>query len=119
VIMTLVILAFVAAAAVGAVVRFLTALVFNSDFPIGTLLINLLASLLLGLLVGADTGETSRLIVGTGALGAMSTWATAANEAAVMARRNEGYLAMAYIALTVLSGVTFAWFGLRLGQALF
>ncbi len=56
--------------------------------------------------------------MGTGALGALSTWSAAANEAAIMARRGEGYLALAYLALTVLSGVTFAWFGLQLGQAL-
>lgn len=111
----LVIAAFAAAAALGAVVRYLTGLMLNNDFPLGTLGVNLLASFLLGLLVGADVGDHMGLIVGTGALGALSTWSAAANEAAIMARRGEGYLAMAYIALSVLSGVTFAWFGLRLG----
>lgn len=110
--------AMLAAAGLGATVRYLTGLLFNNDFPIGTLLVNLVASALLGLLVGADIGDSMSLIVGTGALGAMSTWSAAANEAAVMARRGEGYLALAYLALTVLSGITFAWFGLRLGQVL-
>ncbi len=114
----LILAAMLAAAALGAVVRYLTGLVFNNDFPLGTLGVNLLASAFLGLLVGADIGESMSLIVGTGALGAMSTWSAAANEAAVMARSGEGYLALAYLALTVLSGVMFAWFGLQLGQAL-
>lgn len=114
----LVVAAMVAAAGVGTVVRFLTGVLFNNDFPLGTLGVNLLASTLLGLLVGAGVGDSMSLIVGTGAVGAMSTWSASANEAAVMARGGEGYLALAYLALTVLSGVTFAWFGLQLGQAL-
>lgn len=113
-----VIVAMLAAAGVGTVVRFLTGILLNRDFPVGTLAVNLLASTLLGLLVGAEIGDSMSLIVGTGALGALSTWSAAANEAAIMARRGEGYLALAYLALTVLSGVTFAWFGLQLGQAL-
>ena len=113
-----VMVAMLAAAGVGTVVRYLTGLLLNNDFPVGTLAVNLLASTLLGLLVGADVGDSMSLIVGTGALGALSTWSATANEAAIMARRGEGYLALAYLALTVLSGVTFAWFGLQLGQAL-
>ncbi len=114
----IVVAAMLAAAGVGTVVRFLTGLLFNHEFPIGTLGVNLLASTMLGLLVGAGVGDSMSLIVGTGALGAMSTWSATANEAAIMARRGEGYLALAYLALSVLSGVTFAWFGLQLGQAL-
>lgn len=110
--------AMLAAAGVGTVVRFLAGLLLNNDFPVGTLAVNLLASALLGLLVGAEVGDTMSLIVGAGALGAMSTWSATANEAAIMARQGEGYLALAYLALTVLSGVVFAWFGLQLGQAL-
>ncbi len=110
--------AMLAAAGVGTIVRYLIDLLLNNDFPVGTLAVNLLASTLLGLLVGADIGDSMSFIVGTGALGAMSTWSASANEAAIMARRGEGYLAIAYLALTVLSGVTFAWFGLQLGQAL-
>lgn len=114
----LVMAAMLAAAGVGTLVRYLSGVLFNHDFPLGTLGVNLLASTLLGLLVGADVGDSMSMIVGTGALGALSTWSTAANEAAIMARRGEGSLALAYLALTVLSGVTFAWFGLQLGQAL-
>ena len=114
----LVFIGFLAAAALGTAVRFLTSLLLNNDFPVGTLLVNLLASTLLGLLVGADVGESMSLVVGVGALGALSTWSAVANEAAVMARRDDGALALAYLALTVLSGVMFAWFGLRLGRVL-
>lgn len=109
---------FIAAAGLGAVVRFLVGLLLNNDFPIGTLAVNLLASFSLGLLVGADIDDTMSIIVGVGALGAMSTWSAAANEVAVLARKNEGAMALAYLALSVLSGVAFAWFGLRLGRAL-
>ncbi|MDH3295792.1 MAG: CrcB family protein, partial [Acidimicrobiia bacterium] len=109
---------FLAAAALGAVVRYLTGLLMNHEFPSGTLAVNLLASFLLGLVTGAGVGQYMGLIVGAGALGALSTWSHVANEAAVMARRDEGRMAVAYLALSVLSGVTFAWFGLRLGAVL-
>ena len=111
----LMILVLLAAAGLGATVRFLVATLMNNDFPVGTLTVNLLASFLLGLLAGADVGRFMNVAVGAGALGALSTWSAAANEAAVMARNNEGYLAIAYLALSVLSGVMFAWFGIRLG----
>ncbi len=111
-------IAFVAAAAVGAVARYGVGLILNRVFPWGTLVVNLVASLVMGLATGADWGRATTLVVGTGMLGALSTWSTVANEAAVMARSNEGRMALAYLALTVLSGVVMAWIGLRIGAML-
>ncbi len=111
-------IAYVAAAAVGAVARYGVGLILNRVFPWGTLVVNLVASLVLGLATGADWGRATTIVVGTGMLGALSTWSTVANEAAVMARRSEGHMALAYLALTVLSGVVMAWIGLRIGTML-
>ncbi len=108
---------FLLAGAGGALIRFLVSSYLNNDFPYGTLLVNLVASALLGFLVGADVGEEWSLMLGVAGLGALSTWSTAANEAAVMARREEGRLAVAYLALLVLSGIVVAWIGIQLGRA--
>lgn len=113
-----VLVAFVVAAAVGAVARYGVGLILNRDFPWGTLAVNLVASLVLGLVTTADWGRATTVVVGIGTLGALSTWSTVANEAAVMARYDEGRMALAYLTLTVLSGIVMAWIGLRIGTML-
>lgn len=105
------------AAGAGAAIRFIVGGYLNGDFPVGTLLVNLAGSFLLGLVVAAD--DPVPVIVGVGALGAMSTWSTAAVEAAAMARRGEGALAAGYLWLSVTSGIVAAWIGLQLGVAVF
>ena len=111
-------LAFIVAAAAGAVARFAVGVVLNRHFPWGTLAVNLLASLVVGLATTADLGRTATVIIGVGAMGALSTWSTVANEAAVMARNDEGRMALAYLTLTVLSGIVMAWIGLQIGSRL-
>ena len=106
------------AAAGGAVLRHLAGGQLNSDeFPLGTLAVNLAASFLLGVIVSAD--DPLPTVVGIGALGALSTWSTVANEAAEMARTGRAALGLTYLGLTVSSGVLIAWFGLQLGQLIF
>ena len=105
------------AAALGAVVRFLVANRLNRDLPTGTLAVNLVASASLGLAVSAP--DPLATVLGVGALGALSTWSTAANEAAALSREEHGLLGLGYLALSVSSGVLAAWFGLRLGVAVF
>ncbi len=112
----LVVVAGFVAAAIGSAARFGLSEVLNRDFPIGTLAINLTASALLGLIATVD--GPVRVIVGVAALGAFSTWSTAANEVAALSRKGQGALAIGYLCLLVTSGVLAAWFGLRLGSAL-
>lgn len=112
----LVLLVIVAAGA-GAVVRFLLAEQLNRDFPVGTLAANLAASAALGIAVSAP--EVVATVLGIGALGSLSTWSTAANEAAAFSREEHGALGIGYLALTVSSGILAAWIGLRLGIAIY
>ena len=105
------------AAAAGAILRYLAGRALNDAFPTGTLLVNLVASLALGVVTAAP--DPAPLVVGVGLLGALSTWSTAAAETAAMARRGEGALAAGYVGLTATGGIVAAWFGLRLGTALF
>lgn len=46
------------------------------DFPLGTFVVNVSGSLLLGLLIGAKAGHDLRLLLGTGLLGAFTTFST-------------------------------------------
>lgn len=102
---------FVVAAALGATVRYVAADVFNRVFPTGTLLVNLVASFLLGWLASRD--QAWNTVAGIGAMGALSTWSTVANEAAQMARDRQGALAALYVMATVTTGVVAAWVGLQ------
>ena len=115
--LALTIVGFGLAAVLGTAVRFVVGRQLNGDFPLGTLLVNLLASLVLGVIVSTD-GPLS-IVVGIGALGALSTWSTAANEAAEMAREDNGALALGYLGLSISAGVLAAWFGLKLGALIF
>lgn len=104
-------------AGLGAVVRFVLADRLNRNLPIGTLTVNLVASAGLGLVTSAPGAAAT--VIGVGALGALSTWSNAANEAAAMSREGHGSLGLGYLTLSVSSGILAAWFGLRLGTALF
>lgn len=105
------------AAAAGTALRHLADGYLNGDFPTGTLLVNLAASFLLGVVSAID--DPVPVIIGIGALGALSTWSATAAETANLARRGDGKLAAGYVCLTVTSGILTAWFGLKIGQVLF
>jgi len=107
---------FVVAAGCGAALRHLLTAHLNDQVPTGTLIANAIASFALGLVI--HLGESMSIVLGIGLLGAMSTWSSVANEAAALARRNEGWLAVTYLALTCSSGILLAWFGLKLGTLL-
>ena len=77
-----------AAGGVGAVARYVVDNLVRSrhrgTFPLGTLLINVTGSLILGLLTGLmwhhGLSAHQRLIVGTGFCGGLTTWSTASWE---------------------------------------
>jgi CrcB protein len=67
-------LALVAAGgAIGAVLRYAVGEWLPNDFPWGTLTVNLIGSLLLGILVGLSISEEMGLLLGTGLMGAFTT----------------------------------------------
>lgn len=98
-----------AGAAVGAPLRYLTDRLVQSRhdsvFPWGTLTVNVLACLLLGVLTGAlssgAASEEAGLGVGTGLCGALSTYSTFSYETLRLAGGGAGLLA----AVNVVAGV--------------
>jgi CrcB protein len=99
----------------GAVCRFLFGMgvvniVGPTRGPLATFLINVLGSLLMGVLIGAlarTTGVTDRwrLLLGVGVLGGFTTFSSFSLEAVMMIERRAYALAGAYILGSVMLGV--------------
>jgi CrcB protein len=88
-------------------------------FPAGTLAVNVLGSLLMGLLVGwfahrADPGEGWRLFLTTGILGGFTTFSTFSADAAVLFERGQAGLAGLYVLVSVGAGIAGLFAGLLL-----
>lgn len=107
-----------AGGALGAIARYHLGRLLASrapGFPWGTLAINLLGCLLLGvlahLLVRDRAGEAARLGLGVGALGGFTTYSTFNQETLALATGGAWGRAAAYIALTLLGGLAFGLAG--------
>jgi CrcB protein len=111
------------AGAAGAVTRYGVGRAFSTrDFPWVTLTINLTGSFLLGLLLGVATErewpELATLTVGTGFLGAYTTFSTFSHETVTLARTDRLGLAALYVAASVAGGLASATAGWATGRAL-
>lgn len=109
-------------AVVGAPLRYLTDRAMQRRFahrlPVGTLTVNLVASLVLGVLAGVSGLDPAvAALVGTGLCGALSTWSTFAFEVVELGTRLERALAAGYLALTVVAGLAAAALGWALAAA--
>ncbi|MGW9177095.1 fluoride efflux transporter CrcB [Streptomyces decoyicus] len=115
-----------AGAVVGAPLRFLTDRYVQSRhdalFPWGTFTVNVVGSLVLGLLTGAaSVGAASshlQLLIGTGLCGALTTYSTFSYETLRLAADRARGSAAANVVGTVLAGLAAAFAGVAAGQAL-
>ena len=73
--------------------------------------VNLLGSFVLGVLVGAGTGEEGLRLLATGLLGSFTTFSTWMFESAAPRRGRRGRPAAANIAVSLVAGVALAWVG--------
>lgn len=108
--------------AVGAWARFrIDALVSArrpSDFPLGTLVVNLTGSFALGLLVGLAIGYEPLLVFGTGLLGAYTTFSTWMFESERLGELRDWTLMWLNLLGSMLLGVVFAGLGWVIGAGL-
>jgi CrcB protein len=93
----------------------------DSDFPLSTLLINVVGSFLLGLLVARvwtrpGTPTWLKAGLGTGALGSFTTFSALIVSLIAEASHGLWMLALAYLLLSLLLGFAAALLGLRLGR---
>ena len=105
-------IAFVVAAAAGSLARFAAQRRWSGRrIPVGTLVVNLAGSFLLGLI--AAWAPPAVTVVGTAGLGALTTFSTFADEVVALWDRDR-LAAWTYLSLSLFGGVALAWTGLRL-----
>ena len=116
-------IAVAAGGALGALLRFWVSESMPSDsFPWGTLTVNLVGSILLGVVTAAvavnTLSETQALLFGTGLLGAFTTLSTFSIESATLWNEQRWGELAGYISATALAGPALALLGLKATEAL-
>ena len=115
--------------AIGAVGRYLLSgwvsrATQHSPFPYGTLSVNVLGALLLGLLLGATTSGSLllapryRTMLGVGLLGAFTTFSTFAYETLESVRMGDLRTALLNVGVSLTVGLAACWLGVSLGERL-
>jgi CrcB protein len=108
-------------AAVGAPARYLTdrwvQSRHDSVFPWGTLIVNVVGSLLLGLVAGAAgvVAPAVAALVGVGFCGALTTYSTFSYETMRLLELRAGLYAVANVAIALVAGVAAASLGWAVG----
>lgn len=88
-------------------------------FPLGTLVINVTGSLVMGVLVGwfavkGDPGQSWRLFLTTGILGGFTTFSTFSLDTVSLYQRGEAGMAVLYVLASVTASLAGLFFGLLL-----
>lgn len=105
---------------------------WSRSFPLSTIIINLLASLLLGLimalLAGSGMGQSSsspgvglvvsKTVATSGFLGGFSTFSTAINESRELLQKGKKGTGVAYLAVSIIGPALCAWVGYAVGIVL-
>jgi fluoride exporter len=100
----------------------LTLSAFGPDYPYGTLAVNLIGGLAMGLLAGTlarvdQGGEQWRLFVGVGLLGGFTTFSAFSLDVALMMERGQLMSAAAYSLMSVIGSVAALFGGLAIARA--
>jgi CrcB protein len=107
---------------VGAIARFVLdgalSARFGRAFPFGTLAVNLSGAFTLGVVVGAALDQDAYRLIGTGLIGAFTTFSTWALESHRLGEDGELRLGVLNFAVSLVLGVAAAWAGRHLGRLL-
>ena len=107
-------IAFLVAAALGALARALVGQRLNRAFPTGTLLVNVSGSFALGLLSGASPAVLT--VIGTGGLGAYTTFSSFARDVVALIDEREWVAVAGYVLASLVIGVAAAAAGISLSR---
>lgn len=108
------VLAFVGAAAIGAIGRWQAVHLDREGLPFGTLLVNVVAAFVAGLLTGVS--PTLGVIVVTAGLGSLSTFSTLTAEIVDLRCEHGALRAIAYAVVTCTLGIAAATLGLAIAE---
>ena len=104
----------------GAICRLWVSQVINkrivSRFPAATLVINLIGSLLLGIMVGSGIDDSLFMLLGTGFMGAFTTFSTFKLEAIQLHMDKRKKELILYNVLSYGGGILLALLGIELGK---
>ena len=89
-----------------------------SDFPLGTLVVNLTGGWMLSMLVGLSVTGDALLVLGVGFLGGYTTFSTWMVEAQRLGEDSEWRLMWLYLLVSLLAGLAAGELGLLLGEAI-
>jgi CrcB protein len=106
-----------AGGAAGSVLRYLCQRSLNLSFPYGTLLVNILGCLLIGLLWGFFTksiDEQKRLLLVTGFCGGFTTFSSFTFEGVQMMMENRWLSFLAYTLTSVAAGLMATYLGYKM-----
>ena len=111
--------------AVGSGARYLTGsavtALLGPDYPFGTLTVNIVGGLLMGVLVGVlarnSASETWRLLLAVGVLGGFTTFSAFSLEVVTMIERGAFGVALGYVLVSVIGSVAALFAGLSAVRA--
>jgi len=109
--------------AIGSMLRYLaTEIIPSNHIPYGTISVNLVGSMLLGIMFGAIAADVIinqnyLLLFGTGVLGAFTTMSAFAMDTVTLSE-DELSKTVIYITITIVGSIGFAWLGYKLGFSL-
>lgn len=110
------------AGGIGAVVRLLldgaVSRRASGPFPWGTFAVNISGAVALGLLSGIGLSDDAYLVVGTGVIGAYTTFSTWMFETQRLIEERLVRVAAANVVASIVVGVAAAWIGHRIGGVL-
>jgi CrcB protein len=101
----------------GSILRYLCSRWLNTNFPYGTLVINILGCLVIGILWGLFTrqvDEQKRLLLVTGFCGGFTTFSTFGFESVQMMMENRWLTFALYAAGSVIGGLLATYFGYKI-----
>jgi len=109
----------------GSVARYLSSQLihkfFNTNFPLGTLIVNLVGCLLIGLLLGlfekgSLISSDLRLFLTVGFCGGFTTFSTFSNDSVNLVNDTEVLYLMLYMGLSIFAGISFTFIGKNLAN---
>lgn len=107
-------------AAIGAMLRYgitnLSNRYLTNQFPVGTLLINLIGSFILGLLTGINLSSPMLVLLGTGTMGGFTTFSTYNFELVKLIKSQKISLFMIYLLASYIIGGLMTLLGLVIGR---